>query len=344
MIPRMKPSFLITDTNSIVLYASPGCRDRAGFDIPEMIGRKPGELWGGLMPKNYYEHFWSHIIRKKPYIGRVENRKKDGKRFLDEVHIAAMTNEKDQIQYFIEMHPASKSKQEQEAFDENFADLGNGADGPAGIIRLLNKYMQEDIQTRIHSRQALIRYLEQKYIATVQATYQSRKDDRELILEAQQNAEAFAELYQKYLFQVRAFFSHRVNQEGLAEDFTHETFERAFRALPSFAPSNASYLTYLLRIAHNLLVSHYRKSSQVIDGRPAARHTIEVMEKRDAIERGLEQLNPGDRQVIQMKYGEGQRIKEIAECLDRSENAIKLQLSRARKKLRKIIFTGEKGG
>jgi len=338
----MKGSFLITDQASNILFASPGCSNRAGFDIPEILGKKPGELWGGLMSKSYYEQFWLKIIRGEPYIGRVENKQKQGKRFLDEMHVTPLYTNAGAIKYFIEFHPELSSVEDRLGFDQAFLLAGGDSAEPVRISSLLSRWMDQDIPNTLSSRDALLRYLEQAYISEAQKILHVRTDDLELILEAQRHAEKFAELYIKYVFQVRAFFLHRVSEEALAEDFTHETFERAFRSLSSFTPSNASYLTYLLRIAHNLLVSHYRKTNRIMDRRPMVKDMVEAMERKDAIERGLKRLNLGDRQVIQLKYQEGKRVKEIAELLNRSENAIKLQLSRARKKLRNFIFKGEK--
>jgi len=296
------------------------------------------------MPKSYYERFWSKIVRGEPYVGRVENKRKDGTRYIDEMHVAPILNDADTLQYYIEFHPDLASKQERIDFKKEFIFAGVTSAEPMRLAHLLSRWMDQDVTLGVLSRDSLIRFLEQAYIAETQHALKARKNDLELIHEAQRQAEKFSEIYIKYVFQVRAFFSHRVNEEALAEDFTHETFERAFRALPSFTPSNASYLTYLLRIAHNLLVSHYRKSSQIISKRPYTVDMYEVMEQRDAIDRGLRQLGAGDRRVIQMKYQEGKRIKEIAERMKKSENAVKLQLSRARKKLRELIISGEKAG
>ena len=207
----MNGSFLITDTTSNVLYASHNCSGRAGFDIPEIIGKKPGELWGGLMPKSYYERFWSKIVRGEPYVGRVENKRKDGTRYIDEMHVAPILNDADTLQYYIEFHPDLASKQERIDFKKEFIFAGVTSAEPMRLAHLLSRWMDQDVTLGVLSRDSLIRFLEQAYIAETQHALKARKNDLELIHEAQRQAEKFSEIYIKYVFQVRAFFSHRVN-------------------------------------------------------------------------------------------------------------------------------------
>ncbi|PIT86329.1 MAG: RNA polymerase subunit sigma-24, partial [Candidatus Magasanikbacteria bacterium CG10_big_fil_rev_8_21_14_0_10_43_6] len=71
---------------------------------------------------------------------------------------------------------------------------------------------------------------------------------------AQQDGAAFGALYSKYYHRIFHYFYERVlKQRGVAEDLAQETFLRAFRHVTFFEHKNASYYTYLLRIAHNVL-------------------------------------------------------------------------------------------
>jgi len=51
------------------------------------------------------------------------------------------------------------------------------------------------------------------------------------------------------------------------------------------------------------------------------------------VERAMDALEPRDREVIRLYYREGFSVREIAERWEASENAIKLRLSRARRRL-----------
>lgn len=336
----MKPSFLITDAESRVVYASSAAPLRAGFDIPEMIGKRPGELWGGLMPKTYYQRFWREIQRNNAHIGNIENRKKSGERYLDRTHIATIRDEDERITFFIELYPSDRSENGYDRFEQAFlAEAGGG--NPEGIVRLLNTWMKQEIGERVTTRATLIRCLQERYVSAMRERLGRREDDKALIETAQLDPEAFAELYLKYANAVRGYFMHRVSTAASAEDFTQETFERAFRALPSFRSSNASYLTYLLRIAHNLLVSHYRRGEPEFVEDPATHSLENQIADRASLETALRSLSETDQLVIRLKYIDGLKIHEIAERLRVSQNAVKLRLSRARRKLK---TTMEKGG
>ena len=58
---------------------------------------------------------------------------------------------------------------------------------------------------------------------------------------------------------------------------------------------------------------------------------------RSLITQGMDALKKKDQQIIDMKYNQGLSIREIATILQKTQNAVKLQLSRARKKMRQAI-------
>ena len=333
----MKPSLVITDTYSKVLYASPECTSRAGFDIPEIIGKTPGQTWGGLMPAVYYKRLWDKINRKRPYMGRVENKKKNGEKFLDHIHVVGIPDQEGNIRYFLELHPGSDAVEYIHEFERQLKKYSDRSHNPNDIANILESWVGIKIGKLFTTRNEFIGYLEEEFILKTEEKYAARKNDRALILEAKKSPDVFASLYHKYFMQVRMFFLHRVRNEALAEDLSQEVFARAFKSLKEYRPSNASYLTYLLRIAHNLLVSHYRKGNHIVQFMNRSVDLREELERHDAMSRALNLISRTDRQIILMKYQEGLRIKEIAKRLGSTENAIKLKLSRARKKLRNKI-------
>lgn len=114
---------------------------------------------------------------------------------------------------------------------------------------------------------------------------------------------------------------------------------KAMNGLSNYQVRNASYKTYLLRIAHNELLNRYRRNASELKwaGQLPSTHNgsvITELENRDALERAMGILTEGDRQILRAFYAEGRTSAEIALRLGKSENAIKLVLSRARKRLR----------
>jgi RNA polymerase sigma-70 factor (ECF subfamily) len=126
----------------------------------------------------------------------------------------------------------------------------------------------------------------------------------------------------------------------IAEDLTQDTFYRALRYLESFRPTNASYGTYLLRVAHNVLINYFRKKQFLalidVDETVADKAVDTCTLSEDTLWQSSKLLS-NERRILSMKYQEGFSIHEIAAMLNKSENAVKLQLSRARKKLRNVL-------
>ncbi|MCA1689668.1 MAG: sigma-70 family RNA polymerase sigma factor, partial [Actinobacteria bacterium] len=68
-----------------------------------------------------------------------------------------------------------------------------------------------------------------------------------------------ADIYDEYVWRVFGFFAYRVDRRADAEDLTQLTFERAVRAWGRYDPARGSVGTWLLAIAHNLLIDHHRR-------------------------------------------------------------------------------------
>lgn len=167
------------------------------------------------------------------------------------------------------------------------------------------------------------------------------KEDKELVERAQKNPEDFAFLYTKYVKKVYEYFWYRLgHQKEIAEDFMQDTFVKAFRALSDFTYKGFSYFTYLTAIAHNLLVNHYRsqKTVPLEEAQDIPVDSITPLEQKidsALIWKAVQKLNPAEQEVITLMYQKQLSVKEIAAQTNRSENAIKLIASRARKKLSK---------
>lgn len=167
-----------------------------------------------------------------------------------------------------------------------------------------------------------------------------KKTDAELVKNAKQNKEEFDALYKRYIEKIYNYFWYRVgHDQDVAEDLAQETFVRAYQALPQFKVTKKSYLSYLLTIAHNLLVNYYRSPKPIsieatgVDVPEEIWSTIETKDNIRSMWRAVQQLPPNEQDILYLKYQEGYNISEIAEIIGKSENAVKLSLSRIRKKL-----------
>lgn len=347
---RLPGGLLITDKESRVLYASAALERRTGYAVAEIVGKKPGELWGGKMRRKFYTTLWKTIETDgRSFVGEVNNTRKDGAKKDEHIFIVPIHDATGRTRYFAEIHPECLGENEERAFGYEFLNR------TAGMVQdeTFFKWMFQRLSVRADGtavdwsglgQEKVVSdpasFLYQAFIAPTEATYSRRRDDALLIAQAQANPKHFALLYEKYFTATKEYFLKRLGGEStLADDLTQETFIRAFRYLPAFRMANASYYTYLLRVAHSILVNHFRDerlSTVALTGNEAEVATVEVPYQHD-LESLLTVLNPVERTVMLSKYRHGEKVRAIAKRLGKSENAVKLILSRSRKKLKRSL-------
>lgn len=160
--------------------------------------------------------------------------------------------------------------------------------------------------------------------------------------------QGFESAYDEHVWDVYGFFGYRVRRREEAEDLTQVTFERALKAWDRFDPQKASVKTWILVIAHNVLIDHYRRSSS----RPEDLLPVEDVESSRArrephaeIDEGglgpspevadaLAQLTAREREVIALRFGGDLKGAEIAELTGLSLANVQQILSRALRSMR----------
>lgn len=172
----------------------------------------------------------------------------------------------------------------------------------------------------------------------------SPKKDEILITKAKADPAAFEELYNKYADKIYNYFWYRVGyNKEVSEDLMQETFTRAFNALSRYQQRGYSYHTYLRAIAHNVLVSYYRSPKAIPLDNAIDIPTEPIRDITDKADAQLvwdvvrDNLSASEKDIVLLRYRKNLPIRDIARIVSKSENAIKLQLSRARKKLQKDI-------
>jgi RNA polymerase sigma-70 factor (ECF subfamily) len=269
----------------------------------------------------------------------VRNRRKSGEDVQTSLYIAPLHGEAG-VEGYLALQPETDSPD----FRNEFVLAANADAAPARLQDLLEDRFGWKTDISVERRSTLLDLLARTLVDPLRQRFQSRTDDAELIRQAKADREAFGLLVAKYFGTVRRYFQYRLSDPDLAEDLAQETFERAFRALPRFESSNASYQTYLLHIAHNLLVSEYRRGGPSIVEKDVAHAAwMERLEAKDEVDRAMDLLESLDREALTLFYQEGYSIREIAARLSTSENAVKLRLSRARRRMATHARRSEKG-
>lgn len=155
---------------------------------------------------------------------------------------------------------------------------------------------------------------------------------------------AFADVYDDYVWNVYGFFGYRVQGRETVEDLTQATFENALRAWRRYDPRRANPLTWLLAIARNVLVDHYRRERsgrhEPIDPEGPAGDALgtepgpEPQGVSPELERALATLVHRERELIALRYGADLSGPEIAEVTGLSLANVQQILSRSLRRLR----------
>ena len=103
---QMTDHVVITDENANIIYANKAVERHTGFSQLEIMGRNPGDFWGGKMPRSFYEKMWFRIkIEKEPFVSEVLNTRKDGSEYWQELRISPILNKNGDVQFFIGIEP-----------------------------------------------------------------------------------------------------------------------------------------------------------------------------------------------------------------------------------------------
>jgi RNA polymerase sigma factor (sigma-70 family) len=164
---------------------------------------------------------------------------------------------------------------------------------------------------------------------------------------SRQEREELADVYDEHVWSVYGFFGYRLDSRGDAEDLTQQTFERALKAWSRFDESKGSVGAWLLSIARNLLIDHYRwdRSAQQepIDG-PEHTETLLYAEGPQTdlgisaeLEDALALLPDRQRELLALRYGAELTGPEIAELTGLTLANVQQLLSRALRRLREEL-------
>ncbi len=176
-----------------------------------------------------------------------------------------------------------------------------------------------------------------------------------LVLKGDQNAYALlVESYQSFVFTiVLRYVKSREDAEEVAQDI----FIKAYRSLADFK-GTAKFSTWLYTITTTTCISFLRKkrldvqsldnekvfaTADNIDGGMNA-NQVEQKSRVTMVNEAIKLLSPDDAQVITLFYKAEQTLEEIAQILGKEPNAVKVQLHRARGRLKEKMekhFTAE---
>jgi RNA polymerase sigma-70 factor (ECF subfamily) len=162
------------------------------------------------------------------------------------------------------------------------------------------------------------------------------------------DAEAFGQLYDRYVTGAFRYVYFRVGNTQLAEDLTAETFLRALRSLHTFQWKGKDFSAWLTTIARNLINDHFKSrrvrtefsTDAFPDRADAARGPEEdVLSSlsNEELMQAVASLPDDQRDCVLMRFVQELSIAETAQVLGRSEGAIKQLQLRAVRSLAKML-------
>lgn len=173
-------------------------------------------------------------------------------------------------------------------------------------------------------------------------------EERLLELASSYNEAALGELYDRYESKIYSYIYRRTNSPALAEDLTAQVFLKMLEAIQNDKGWHSSFSGWLYRIAHNLVIDHYRRRDRrqyvSIDDAPVLPATgydpVEAAEltlDAERLQAAIRRLTEEQAMVITLRFLEGYSINEVAVMLNKTDGAIKALQYRAVSTLRDLL-------
>ncbi len=143
------------------------------------------------------------------------------------------------------------------------------------------------------------------------------------------------------------------NRRDEAEDLTQEILIRVYQNLKSYRAESGSFQNWLLRVARNLIIDHYRQvrrypqsgGSEELetmnirdDKAPNPQRSVEQVEASQFLQDGLQSLSPELKEAIVLRDLEGMAYSEMAEMLNVPEGTVKSRINRGRLELARLLL------
>ncbi len=165
-------------------------------------------------------------------------------------------------------------------------------------------------------------------------------------VQAKSDADAYAQLYDRYVDTLYRFIFFRVSSKELAEDITADVFLKTWEYLGTKKGSEVkNFRALIYRIARNAIIDHYRKMShrqeQSIEfvAEQADETVVEAMIDDIEVKRIMQivgKLKQEYQDIVILKYVEGMTAKQIGQVLGRSATSVRVTLHRALKVIKNM--------
>ncbi|HYT10895.1 MAG TPA: sigma-70 family RNA polymerase sigma factor [Mycobacteriales bacterium] len=182
---------------------------------------------------------------------------------------------------------------------------------------------------------------------------EGRDEEVWALVEAAQagDAEAFGQLYDRYVDTVHRYAYARLGDRTLAEDVTSETFLRALRRIGTVSYRGRDVGAWFVTIARNLVLDHLksgRNRYEVTTGDLPDTHRLAdgpepaVLDRLTSEEllRCVRQLPPDQQECLVLRFLQELSVSETAAVMRRNAGAVKALQHRAVRRLATLLPEG----
>lgn len=175
---------------------------------------------------------------------------------------------------------------------------------------------------------------------------EKREYIEELVIKVQDgDHDAFSKLYDLFIDPIYRYVYYRVNEADV-EDIVESVFIKVWQFMYKYKQKKNTYFSsWIFRVAHNLVVDHYRKSKNLeydalnqdlVDDRrehSPIRNTENSLDNT-VLKKAIATLSRTYQDVIVYKYVNDLTNEEISQIMEKSEGSIRILQFRALKALR----------
>lgn len=172
---------------------------------------------------------------------------------------------------------------------------------------------------------------------------------------SQHDPNVFGHLYNDNLSTIYRFVFFKVGNAQLAEDLVSDVFAYAWENINQFQWRDIPLQHWLLRIARNVVVDHWRanhrftsslEGTRILDGTQDPQEIAVNNWELATVRQALAHLSDDQRDVLIYRFIEGFSHEDVAKALGKSVVAIRQTQLRALRALRKVmgsLYEGSKG-
>ena len=158
------------------------------------------------------------------------------------------------------------------------------------------------------------------------------------------NTKSYNKAVNDYSDRLFGFILKNLNKDvETARDIVQNCFEALWNKKADVSSDKAK--SYLFQVAHNQIVDVYRKGGRMLYVEEyhenAISDTPKTNDHKEIMHKVLAELSTLQRSMILLKDYEGYTYAEIAKIIDVTEGQVKINLFRARKKLKEIISSNQ---